>query len=58
MHARGSSPSRFADRDESRGDWMELFFDLVFVALIGQLAQGLRTDPSFAGILVLSLIHI
>lgn len=52
MHPRTPSPSRFADRDESRGDWMELFFDLVFVALIGQLAQGLRTDPSFSGILV------
>ncbi|MDQ4212478.1 low temperature requirement protein A [Microbacterium capsulatum] len=39
------------DRDASRADWMELFFDLVFVALIGQLAAGLRTDPSFGEIL-------
>jgi low temperature requirement protein LtrA len=27
---------------------MELFFDLVFVALIGQLAEGLRTHATFS----------
>ncbi|KHK96027.1 hypothetical protein LK09_16880 [Microbacterium mangrovi] len=40
-------PLRLLDRDASRADWMELFFDLVFVALIGQLSAGLRTHPTF-----------
>lgn len=31
---------------------MELFFDLVFVALIGQLAEPLRSEPSFGAILI------
>jgi low temperature requirement protein LtrA len=35
------------DRDPSRAHWMELFFDLVFVALVGQLAHGLHVHPSF-----------
>jgi low temperature requirement protein LtrA len=42
-------PPLFArDRDPSRVHWMELFFDLIFVALVGQLAHGLHTHPSFA----------
>ena len=41
-------PPPFRERDVSRADWMELFFDLVFVALIGQLSAGLRTTPTFA----------
>lgn len=36
-----------ADRDHSRVQWMELFFDLIFVALIGQLAHGLHSHPTF-----------
>lgn len=34
------------DRDVSRVHWMELFFDLIFVALVGQLAHGLHAEPS------------
>jgi low temperature requirement protein LtrA len=45
---RRSAPLRTQERDASRADWMELFFDLVFVALIGQLSSGLRTEPTFA----------
>ncbi|MDL9977916.1 low temperature requirement protein A [Microbacterium sp. ASV49] len=41
---------RFQERDASRADWMELFFDLVFVALIGQLSAGPRTTPTFAAL--------
>ncbi len=41
------APLRVLDRDASRADWMELFFDLVFVALIGQLSAGLHTHPTF-----------
>lgn len=39
-----------SDRDPGRADWMELFFDLIFVALIGQLAHGLHEHPGFAAI--------
>lgn len=35
------------DSDPSRAHWMELFFDLVFVALVGQLAHGLHAHPGF-----------
>ncbi|MGH1549235.1 low temperature requirement protein A [Leifsonia poae] len=43
-------PLRRGDRDPSRADWMELFFDLIFVALVGQLAHGLHVHPGFASI--------
>ena len=43
-------PRRLGDRDPSRADWMELFFDLVFVALVGQLAHGLHEHPGFPAI--------
>ena len=43
-------PRRLGDRDPSRADWMELFFDLVFVALVGQLAHGLHEHPRFPAI--------
>jgi low temperature requirement protein LtrA len=42
------APLFAGDRDPSRVHWMELFFDLIFVALVGQLAHGLHTHPSFA----------
>lgn len=35
-------------RDPSRVHWMELFFDLVFVAFVGQLAHGIHGDPGWA----------
>ncbi|HEV7183463.1 MAG TPA: low temperature requirement protein A [Leifsonia sp.] len=38
-------PAR-SDRDPSRVHWMELFFDLIFVALVGQLAHVLREHPT------------
>ncbi|WP_374009846.1 low temperature requirement protein A [Leifsonia sp. LS-T14] len=43
-------PVRIGDRDPSRADWMELFFDLIFVALVGQLAHGLHAHPGFAAL--------
>lgn len=43
-------PVRISDRDPSRADWMELFFDLIFVALVGQLADGLHEHPSFTAL--------
>jgi low temperature requirement protein LtrA len=41
-----------ADRDPSRAHWMELFFDLIFVALVGQLAHGLHEDPTIPVLLL------
>jgi len=35
-------------RDPRRVHWMELFFDLVFVAFVGQLAHGIHGDPGWA----------
>jgi low temperature requirement protein LtrA len=35
-------------REPRRVHWMELFFDLVFVAFVGQLAHGIHGDPGWA----------
>lgn len=40
------------DRDPSRVHWMELFFDLIFVALVGQLAHNLHEHPTMANLLL------
>ncbi|WP_395244136.1 low temperature requirement protein A [Agromyces sp. MMS24-K17] len=45
-----------ADRDPSRAHWMELFFDLIFVALVGQLAHPLHDHPSIGGLLVFTAL--
>ena len=41
-----------SDRDPSRAHWMELFFDLIFVALVGQLAHGIHEHPSTSTLLL------
>ena len=51
MHRR-RAPLRVQERDASRADWMELFFDLVFVALVAQLSEGLHHEPTFAQLAV------
>lgn len=44
-------PGRFEDRDpQRRVTFLELFFDLVFVAIIAQLAHTLSEDPSWSGV--------
>ena len=44
-------PGRFEDRDPHRSvSFLELFFDLVFVAVIAQLAHRLADHPSWEGI--------
>ncbi len=48
----GPAVRRASDRDPSRVHWMELFFDLIFVALVGQLAHGLHEQPTFQTLLV------
>jgi low temperature requirement protein LtrA len=46
------------EEDERRATWLELFFDLVFVAAVSQLANALSTQPTtgrffeFAGLFV------
>jgi Bacterial low temperature requirement A protein (LtrA) len=37
------------ERDERRASWLELFFDLVFVVAVAQLAQELVRDHSLGG---------
>src|SRR5438105_4994458 len=34
------------DEDDRRATWLELFFDLVFVAAVSQLANALSSDPT------------
>ena len=44
-------PARFADRaPDRRISFLELFFDLVFVVVISQLAQRLAAHPSWSGV--------
>lgn len=44
-------PGRFEDRDPERSvSFLELFFDLVFVAVIAQLAHTLAEDPSWESV--------
>lgn len=44
-------PGRFEDRDPHRSvTFLELFFDLVFVAVIAQLAHALAEHPSWSGV--------
>ena len=38
--------------NERHATWLELFFDLVFVVAIAQLADGLAEDPSVRGFLI------
>lgn len=46
-----SPPARFADRPaDRRVTFLELFFDLVFVVVIAQLAQRLAAHPSWSGV--------
>src|SRR5438105_2728309 len=46
-----SPPARFEDRPtDRRVTFLELFFDLVFVVVIAQLAQRLAANPSWAGV--------
>jgi low temperature requirement protein LtrA len=52
-HTRRAAPREPAtDRDPSRAHWMELFFDLIFVALVGQLAHGMHEHPTIPNLLL------
>ncbi len=44
-------PARFEDRPEDRRvTFLELFFDLVFVVLVSELAHRLAEHPSWSGV--------
>ncbi|WP_104087252.1 low temperature requirement protein A [Arthrobacter sp. GMC3] len=44
----GPRASHVAAREAGRVHWMELFFDLVFVVFVGQLAHGIHGNPGFS----------
>jgi low temperature requirement protein LtrA len=44
----GLTPSKAATGEPRRVDWLELFFDLVFVVIVKQLADLLHGDPGLA----------
>ncbi len=48
-HKRSGAPrlGHEAAREPGRVHWMELFFDLVFVVFVGQLAHGIHGDPGW-----------
>jgi low temperature requirement protein LtrA len=46
------------DGDERHATWLELFFDLVFVVAIAQLADGLAADPSLHGFLIFAGLFV
>jgi low temperature requirement protein LtrA len=46
------------DGDERHATWLELFFDLVFVVAVAQLADGLAEDPSLRGFLVFAGLFV
>src|SRR3712207_6228412 len=43
---------------ERRVDWLELFFDLVFVVVIAELAHSLATHVSLAGVASYALLFV
>ena len=46
------------EEDERHATWLELFFDLVFVVAVAQLADGLAEDPSVHGFLVFAGLSV
>ena len=46
------------DVDDRRATWLELFFDLCFVAAIAALADGLHHDPTMQGLWHFALLFV
>ena len=44
------APMREFDEEARAATWLELFFDLCFVAAVAALAQGLHADPTLQGL--------
>jgi low temperature requirement protein LtrA len=63
MASRWHDPPRLRVLEDDEGDerhatWLELFFDLVFVVAVAQLADGLAEDPSVHGFLVFAGLFV
>ncbi len=63
MRSRWHDPPRLRTLEEEAGDerhatWLELFFDLVFVVAVAQLADGLAADPSLHGFLIFAGLFV
>lgn len=43
--------------ESERNEWLELFFDLVVVAAVAVLSEGLREDPSALGVALFALLY-
>lgn len=52
------APMRDVDAGERTSTWLELFFDLCFVAAVAALANGLHADPSLDGLWHFSLLFV
>lgn len=46
------------EEEERRATWLELFFDLIFVVAIAQLAHNFKSDFSFLGFAKLALLFV
>ncbi len=46
------------EEEERRATWLELFFDLIFVVAIAQLAHNFKEDFSFVGFIKLAVLFI
>ena len=44
--------------EERRATWLELFFDLVFVVAIAQLAHNLQSDFTVTGLLKFAILFV
>jgi low temperature requirement protein LtrA len=52
-------PKRFAERGGDRKiSWLELFYDLVYVAVVSQLTTQLAANPSWSGLAFFSFLFI
>jgi low temperature requirement protein LtrA len=52
------APMRDVDAGDRTSTWLELFFDLCFVAAVAALANGLHDDPSLSGLWHFSLLFV
>ena len=50
--------SGYDQREERHATWLELFYDLVFVGAVSQLASNLNEDYSFLGVLKFSALFV
>ena len=52
------APMREFDVEDRRSTWLELFFDLCFVAAFAALADGLHHDPTMQGLWHFALLFV